>query len=77
MCGYPSNLFFPLFWPYVLVLCSRAGLLEKGTTVATSRYVVEPLRLKTRSMRACSRCPFTMRVRARTSRFDVHLGAVV
>ena len=47
--------------------CNEAGLLEKGDTMATSRYVAEPLRLKTRSIRACSRCPFTTRVRTGTS----------
>ena len=43
------------------------GLLEKGATMETTRYVAEPLRLKTMSMRACSLCPFTTRVRAGTS----------
>ena len=51
----------------VLATATRAGLQEKGASMETSRYVAEPLRLNARSMRACSRCPFTTRVRAGTS----------
>ena len=39
----------------VLAAETRDGLQEKGATNETSRYVTEPLRLKTKSMRACSR----------------------
>ena len=53
----------------VLVLAAetRDGLQEKGATRDTSKYVTEPLRLKTRSIRACSVCPLTTRVSAGTS----------
>ena len=61
MCGYLSNLFF------VLAAETRDGLQEKGASIETSKYVTEPLRLKTRSIRACSVCPLTTRVRAGTS----------
>ena len=71
MCGYLSNLLFPAFLAmclgWVLAAARRDGLQEKGATMETSRYVAEPLMLKTRSIRACSRCPFALRVRAGTS----------
>ena len=44
---------------WVLTAAMRARLLEKGDTMATSRYVAEALRLKTRSIRTCSRTPCT------------------
>ena len=40
---------------------------REGSNNETSKYVTDPLRLKTRSMRACSVCPLTTRVRAGTS----------
>ena len=43
------------------------GLQEKGATMDICKYVTEPLRLKTRSIRACSVFPLTTRVRASTS----------
>ena len=50
-CGYRSNLIFSALLAIrperVLAAAMRAGLLEKGETMATSRYVVEPLYLKT------------------------------
>ena len=59
MCGYLSNLPFSALFAMCpgLVLASetRDGLQEKGATLETFKYVTEPLRLKTRSMRACSR----------------------
>ena len=71
MCGYLSNLFFSALLAmspaFVLAAETRDGLQEKGATIETSRYVTDPLRLKTRSMRACSVCPLTTRVRAGTS----------
>ena len=54
MCGYLSNSF-------VLAAETRDGLQEKGATIDTSKYVTEPLRLKTRSIRACAVCPLTTR----------------
>ena len=39
---------------FVLAAETRDGLQEKGATMETSKYVTEPLRLKTRSIRACS-----------------------
>ena len=70
MCGYLSNLPFSALSAMcpgrVLAAATRAGLQEKGATMETSRFVTEPLRLKTRSIRACSRCPFTTRMRAGT-----------
>ena len=44
---------------FVLAAETRDGLQEKGATIETSKYVIEPLRLKTRSIRACSVCPLT------------------
>ena len=45
-CGYRSNLIFSAFLAMrpgrVLPAALRAGLLEKGVTMATSRYVVTP-----------------------------------
>ena len=71
MCGYVSNLFFSALLAissgFVLAAETRDGLQEKGATMDTSKYVTEPLRLKTRSIRACSVCPLTTRVRAGTS----------
>ena len=70
MCGYLSNLFFSLLAispAFVLAAETRDGLQEKGATMETSKYVTEPLRLMTRSIRACSVCPLTTRVRAGTS----------
>ena len=59
MCGYLSKLPFSALLAmchgWVLAAEIRDGLQEKGATMETSRYVTEPLRLKTRSMRACSR----------------------
>ena len=58
MCGYLSNLLFSALLAMcpglVLAAETRDGLQEKGATMETSRHVTEPLRLKTRSMRACS-----------------------
>ena len=51
----------------VLAAATSDGLQWKRATLETSRYVTEPLRLTTRSLRACSRCPFTTRVRAGSS----------
>ena len=51
---------------FVLAAETRDGLQEKGATTETSKYVTDPLRLKTRSIRACSVCPLTTRVRAGT-----------
>ena len=63
MCGYLSNLFFfallAISHRFVLAAETRDGLQEKGATIETSKYVTEPLRLKTRSNRACSVCPLT------------------
>ena len=71
MCGYLSNLVFStllaLSPSFVLAAETRDGLQEKGATIETSKYVVEPLRLKTRSIRACPVCPLTTRVGAGTS----------
>ena len=71
MCGYLSNLFFSALLAicpgFVLAAETRYGLQEKGATMDTSKYVTEPSRLKTRSIRACSVCPLTTRVRAGTS----------
>ena len=71
MCGYLSNLFFSTLLAMcpgrVLAAETRDGLQEKGATMETSKYVTEPLRLKTRSIRACPVCPLTTRVRAGTS----------
>ena len=39
----------------VMAAATRAVFLEQGAAMETSQYVVEQLRLKTRSMRACSR----------------------
>ena len=57
MCGYLSDLFFSALLaisPGRVLAATRDGLQEKGATMDTSRYVTEPLRLKTRSIRACS-----------------------
>ena len=55
MCGYLSNLFFSALLAMspglVLAAETKDGLQEKGATIETSRYVTDPLRLKTRSMR--------------------------
>ena len=63
MCGYLSNLPFSALLAMspglVLAAETRDGLQQKGATMDTSRYVADPLRLKTRSMRACSVCPLT------------------
>ena len=71
MCGYLSNLLFSALLAicpgFVLAAETRDGLQEKGATKETSKYVTDPLRLKTRSIRACSVCPLTTRVRAGTS----------
>ena len=71
MCGYLSNLVFSALLAicpgFVLAAETRDGLQEKGATIETSKYVTDPLRLKTRSIRACSVCPLTTRVRAGTS----------
>ena len=71
MCGYLSNLHLSALLAMspglVLAAETRDGLQEKGATVVTSRYVTDPSRLKTRSMRACSVFPLTKRVRAGTS----------
>ena len=68
MCGYLSNVLFSVFLAMcpgrVLAAATSDGLQDKGATVGTSKYVTEPLRLKTMSKRTCSRCPFTTRVRA-------------
>ena len=51
MCGYLSNLFFSNLLAmspgFVLAAETRDGLQEKGATIETSKYVTEPLRLKT------------------------------
>ena len=62
MCGYLSNLFFS-----ALSAISPGFVLaaETRATMDTSKYVTEPLRLKTRSIQACSVCPLTTRVRDR------------
>ena len=52
---------------FVLGADTRDALQEKGATIETSKYVIETWRLKTRSLRACSVCPLTTRVRAGTS----------
>ena len=39
---------------FVLAAETRDGLQEKGATMETSKYVTEPSRLKTRSIRVCS-----------------------
>ena len=39
----------------VLAAATRDGLQEKGATMEICKYVTEQLRMKTRSMRACSR----------------------
>ena len=53
MCGYLSNLVFSALLAispgFVLAAETRDGLQEKGATIETSKYVIEPLRLKTRS----------------------------
>ena len=71
MCGYLSSFFFSALLAtspgFVLAAETRDGMQEKGATIDTSNYVTEPLRLKTRSIRACSVCPLTTRVRAGTS----------
>ena len=71
MCGYLSNLFFSALLAmspgFVLAAETRDGLQEKGATIETPKYVTEPLRFETRSIRACSVCPLTTRVRAGTS----------
>ena len=71
MCGYLSNLVFSALLAispgFVLAADTRDGLQEKGSTIETSKYVIEPLRLKTRSIRGCSVFPLTARVRAGTS----------
>ena len=71
MCWYLSNLVFSALLAMcpgrVLAAGTRDGLQEKRATMETSRCVIGPLRLKTRSMRTCSRCQFTTRVRAGTS----------
>ena len=51
---------------FVVTAETRDGLQEKGATMDTSKYVTEPLRFKKRSIRACSVCPLTTRVRAGT-----------
>ena len=50
MCGYLSNLVFSALlamWPgRVLTAAMRAQVLEKGDTMATSRYVAEPVEVE-------------------------------
>ena len=57
MCGYLSNLVFSALLAispgFVLAADTKDGLQEKGATIETSKYVIEPLRLKTRSIQAC------------------------
>ena len=59
MCGYLSTLPFSALLATspgrVLAAETRDGLQEKGATMETSKHVTDPLRLKTRSMRVCSR----------------------
>ena len=54
MCGYLSNLFFSALLAispgFVLAAETRDGLQEKRATMDTSKYVTEPLKLKTRSI---------------------------
>ena len=58
MCGYLSNLAFSALLAkrpgFVLAAATRDGMQEKGATIETSKYVIEPWRLETRSIRACS-----------------------
>ena len=46
MCGYPSNLAFSALLAirpgFVLAAATRDGLQEKGATIETSKYVMEP-----------------------------------
>ena len=71
MCGHLSNLVFAALLVispgFVLATDIRDGLQEKGATMETSKHVIEPLRLETRSIRACSVCPLTTRLRVSTS----------
>ena len=51
MCGYLSNFVFSALLAicpgFVLAAETRDGLQEKGATIETSKYVIDPLRLKT------------------------------
>ena len=54
--------------PWFCAGCRDQGrTVREGATMETSKYVTESLRLKTRSIRACSVCQLTTRVRAGTS----------